>query len=158
VTATVDIGDEHPNVFVTTKLYVPDKLTEGVAVALPETIPGPVHEYVPPPEPERETAVNVQFNVALAPAIAAGIGLTVMVLVAVFVHEFMPVAVSVYIIFPDAVGVALTVEPVVANKPPEAPADQVYVLAPLPVKVKELPKHNEFVEAIVNVGTEFTTI
>jgi len=61
-------------VFVTVTVYVPDELTVGLAVVLPETIPGPDQlKLVPPPAAESTTDVVVQVSVppvALAPGVA----------------------------------------------------------------------------------------
>ena len=58
--------------------------------------------------------------------------------------------------FPVAVGVALTVDPVEELNPPEAPVVHVYVLAPLPVNVNELPKHKVLEDVIEGTGNGFT--
>ena len=49
----------------------------GVAVFPPETIPGPVHEYVPPPEPDKVVLVVVQVSTLVGPALDGGAEFTV---------------------------------------------------------------------------------
>ena len=60
---------------VTVTVYDPIAFTVGVAVAPPETIPGPDQLKVAPPveeEPLNPTEVTVQFNACGAPALALG--------------------------------------------------------------------------------------
>ena len=64
---------------VTTKLYVPGKLTDGDAVVFPAVIPGPLHEYVPPPDPANVVVVLAHVIVPVDPALAMGFGLIVIV-------------------------------------------------------------------------------
>jgi hypothetical protein len=51
---------------------VPGKLTEGVAVAPPLVIPGPDHEYVPPPVPVNPIVPVEQVNVEEFDALGVG--------------------------------------------------------------------------------------
>ena len=46
---------------VTVNVYVPARFTVGVAVAPPETIPGPAHENVTPPVDEEPVRILVGF-------------------------------------------------------------------------------------------------
>jgi hypothetical protein len=61
-----------PLAAVTVKLYVPGKLTEGVAVEPPLVIPGPDQLYVPPPEPVKPIVVVLHVNVDELEAVGEG--------------------------------------------------------------------------------------
>jgi hypothetical protein len=96
-------------------------------------------------------------NVAVCPAqmvgeltVTTGKGFTVMVFTAVLVHPLTLVPVTVYVV--------VTVGEIKIDEP-MAPVFQVYVLAPLAVKVVVLPKQIiEFVAVTVIVGGGFTVI
>jgi hypothetical protein len=79
VTATVETAElQIPEL--TTKLYVPPRVTTGFALLPPEEIPpaGPVQVYPPPPEPFNATVVVVQVKFAgELPALAVGVVVTV---------------------------------------------------------------------------------
>ena len=109
-------------------MLVPTTLTVFVVVVVPEFIPviltvlvvAPVlHEYVFAPvavniaeEPEHTVPEGEGVTVKL------GKGYTVTETLAVLVQVFAAVAVTVYTSVPIVVGVAVTVPPVIGDKPP----------------------------------------
>ena len=106
--ATVETLEGQFKADVTTKLYVPGRLTEGVAVLDPEVIPGPDQAYVPPPEPDNVIVLFEQVNVLVAPADTVGVGLIVKVIASV-ANEHGPVGSSVLIVnttFPAVISEA----------------------------------------------------
>jgi hypothetical protein len=56
-------------------------LTDGVAVAPPDTIPGPLQLYDPPPDPDNVIVVAMHDSAEGAEIDAVGIGLMVSALV-----------------------------------------------------------------------------
>jgi hypothetical protein len=82
-TVTFTAGELQPKLLVTIKLYVPATFTLGVAELPPETIPGPLQLYVPPPLPDKPTIGVVQVIVGEEPAFAVGNATNVTVLVSV---------------------------------------------------------------------------
>lgn len=62
----------HPLAAVTNKLYVPAWLTFAVALVGLVIVPGPVHEYVPPPVPTMFAVRVVQVKVVLLVAVIDG--------------------------------------------------------------------------------------
>ena len=92
------------------------------------------------------------------PAFAIGTGLTVIVLIADAGQPAAEAEFTVYVIEPVDVGVALTIEPLEADKPPPAEDTQEYVLAVAAVNEIDEPKHKltEGLEVIATVGVGFT--
>ena len=62
---------------------MPGKLTEGVAEDPPDTIPGPLQIYVPPPDPVNVIVAAIHDNVEGVEIDAVGIGLMMSALVLV---------------------------------------------------------------------------
>lgn len=93
----------------------------------------------------------LQMVVVADEAVTFGAGFTVMVRVAVAVHPFAAVPVSVYVVV--VVGETVTGEPL------RLPGIQLYVAAPLPVSVVELPAQMVPPEVVVvTVGVGFTVM
>ena len=86
-----------------------------------------------------------------AVVVTVGVGLTVMVRVEVFVQPFAAVPVTVYVV--EEVGETVTEAPV------KLPGIQLYVDAPLAVKVVEFPAQIVVLEAVVvTVGNALTVM
>jgi hypothetical protein len=100
--------------FVTVTVYVPDELTLGFAVVLPETTPGPAQLKPAPPASEAaDRTTDVVVHVSVPPdALALGTdALPVTDAVAVLVHPFVKMAVTVTVYVPVAVTVGFAVVP-----------------------------------------------
>jgi hypothetical protein len=121
---------EHPVAeLVTVTLYVPDALTTGFAVVLPETIAGPDQLNSVPPDVATERTTDVVVHVSVPPVAVApgGVVVSLTSAVAVLVHplaEF--VTVTVYVPEEDTVGL-----PVVLPETMPGPAQ----LNPVPLVV-----------------------
>jgi len=105
---------------------------------------------VVPPLPV--SVVEVPAQIATSdPALIVGIGLTVTVTFAVLLQPNEE-PVNVYVVV--RVGVAVTLAPVVADKP--VAGDQLYVVPPLPVSVVEVPAQIATSDPALIVGIGLT--
>ena len=107
--------------------------------------------YVEAPLAVSDVLAPLQI-VTAGETVTVGLGFTVTVTVAVFVHPFASVPVIVYVVV--AVGLAVTVAPVVEDKPVEGL--QLYVEAPLAVSDVLEPLQIVTEGETVTVGLGFT--
>jgi hypothetical protein len=112
-----------------------------------------LHVYVVAPLAVSDVLLPLQIVAVVGETVTVGFGFTVIIAVAVFVHPFPSVPVTVYVVV--VVGFAVTVAPVVADKP--VAGLQVYVVAPLAVSNVLLPLQIvAVVGETVTVGFGFT--
>jgi hypothetical protein len=132
-------------------------VTVYVVVVVGETVTGDplsdpgIHVYVVAPLAVMVAELPAQIVAVDVVVVTVGVGFTVIVLVAVPVHPFAAVPVTVYVVVPA--GETVTVPPL------RLPGFQLYVAAPPPVSVSELPLQIVVVEDVaVTVGEGFTVI
>jgi uncharacterized membrane protein (DUF4010 family) len=145
----------HPKLFVPVTVYV--VVAVGVAVtAAPVVADKPVagdHMYVAAPVAVR--AVDEPAHIpTLVPAVTTGNGLTETVVVDEPTHPKLLVPVTVYVVVAD--GVAVTLAPVVADRP--VAGNHVYVAAPVAINEVDEPAHIATLVPAVTTGNGFTLI
>ena len=150
VIVLVDVFVQPVAVFVPVTVYV--VVAAGVTVTVVPLIPPGFHVYVFAPGPVMLVEVPAHTVALVTVVPTAGNGLTVIVLSAVFVQPvavFVPVTVYVVV----ATGVTVTVVPL------NPPGFQVYVFAPVPVMLVEVPAHTvAFVTVVPTAGNGLTVI
>lgn len=113
--------------------------------------PGPL--YVPPAgdPPLRAVGPSMLQNVSIGNVtVTVGSGFTPTLIVEVFEHPFASVPVTVYVVADEGTSVT--------DDPANDPGIQVYVDAPLPVRVTPLPAHTEEEEAEAETVGKLLTV